>query len=128
MNRGDYRFEEAFFYPLYGAFMAKSADFDDDGDLDIVANAFYPDFSSETRESFTYLENQGELHFAAFTNGQVMRGRWMTLDIGAVARDEDVNVVLGGGYIPTGMFAHMDLFSEFTETGQPILILKNTLH
>ena len=128
LNRGDYRFEEAFFYPLYGAFMAKSADFDDDGDLDIVANSFYPDFSSETRESFTYLENQGELHFAAFTNGQVMRGRWMTMDIGDVDGDDDVDVVLGGGYIPTGMFAHMDLFSEFTETGQPILILKNTLH
>ena len=128
LNRGDYRFEEAFFYPLYGAFIAKSADFDDDGDLDIVVNAFYPDFSSGARESFTYLENQGGFDFAAFTNGQVMRGRWMTMDIGDVDGNDDVDVVLGGGYIPTGMFAHMDLYNELAETGPPILILKNTLH
>jgi hypothetical protein len=127
LNRGDYRFEEAFFYPLYGAFIAKSADFDEDGDLDIVANAFYPDFSSGARESFTYLENRGGLDFAAFTNGQVMRGRWMTMDIGDVDGDDDIDVVLGGGYIPIGMLAHIDLFNELAETGPPILILKNTL-
>ncbi len=128
LNRGDYLFEEVFFYPLYGAFIAKSADFDGDGDLDIVASAFYPDFSSGARESFIYLENQGGLNFSAFTNGQVMRGRWMTMDIGDVDGDGDIDVVLGGGYIPTGMFAHMDLYSELVETGPPILILKNTLH
>ncbi len=128
LNRGDYLFEEAFFYPMYGAFIAKSADFDDDGDLDIVASAFYPDFSSGARESFTYLENQGGFDYAAFTNGQVMRGRWMTMDIGDVDGDDDVDVVLGGGYIPIGMFADMDLFSELVRTGPPILILKNTLH
>ncbi|MEE9571167.1 MAG: VCBS repeat-containing protein, partial [Gammaproteobacteria bacterium] len=127
LNRGDYRFEEAFFYPLYGAFIAKAADFDDDGDLDIVANAFYPDFSSGARESFTYLENQGGFDFAAFTNGQVMRGRWMTMDIGDVDGDDDIDVVLGGGYIRIGMYAYTDLFNEMAETGPPILILKNTL-
>ena len=41
--------------------------------------------------------------------------------------DDDIDVVLGGGYIPTGMFAHMDLFDDMVETAPPILILKNTL-
>ena len=127
LNRGDYQFEQALFYPMYGAFIAKAADFDDDGDLDIVASAFYPDFSSGTRESFTYLESQGGLEFIPYTSGRVMRGRWMTMDIGDVDGDDDIDVVLGGGYIPTGMFAHMELFDELAETASSILILKNTL-
>ncbi len=127
LNRGDYEFEEAYFYPMYGAFIAKAADFDDDGDLDIAAIAFYPDFSSGTRESFTYLENSGGLDFRPFTNGQVMRGRWMTMDVGDVDGDDDIDVVLGAGYIPTGMFAYMDLFDDMAQDGAPALILKNLL-
>ena len=127
LNRGDYVFEEAYFYPMYGAFIAKAADFDADGDLDIAATSFYPDFSSGTRESFTYLRNDGGLTFVPFTNGQVMRGRWMTMDIGDVDGDDDIDIVLGGGNIPTGMPAHMDLYEEFARNAPPVLILKNLL-
>ncbi len=127
LNRGDYEFDEAYFYPMYGAFIAKAADFDEDGDLDIAAISFYPDFSSGTRESFSYLQNEGNLDFRPFTNGQVMRGRWMTMDVNDVDGDSDIDVVLGGGYIPTGMFAYMDLFEDMTRDAPPIMILKNVL-
>ena len=33
LNQGDFEFEEAYFYPMYGAYDAKAADFDGDGDL-----------------------------------------------------------------------------------------------
>ena len=127
LNRGEFQFEEAVFYPMYGAFIAKAADFDEDGDLDIAAISFYPEFSSGTRESFSYLENTGDLTFRPFTNGQVMRGRWMTMDVGDVDGDEDIDVVLGGGYVPTGMFAYMDLYEDMTRDGPPVMILKNLL-
>jgi len=128
LNRGDYLFEQAFFYPMYGAFIAKAADFDADGDLDIAAIAFYPDFGSDRRESFTYLQNEGGLRFSAHTNETVMSGRWMTMDVGDLDADGDIDVVLGGGYIPVGMFAYPELLEEMTRTGPPALILKNTLH
>ncbi|HEY5623719.1 MAG TPA: FG-GAP-like repeat-containing protein [Gammaproteobacteria bacterium] len=127
LNRGNYEFEEAYFYPMYGAFVAKAADFDEDGDLDIAAISFYPDFSSGSRESFTYLENGGGLTFIPFTNGQVMRGRWMTMDIGDVDGDNDVDVVLGAGNLTTGMTTNMDLYREFAREAPPALILKNLL-
>ncbi|MED5536010.1 MAG: VCBS repeat-containing protein [Pseudomonadota bacterium] len=128
LNRGDSRFEEAYFYPLYGAFIAKSADFDNDGDLDIAAISFYPDFSSDQREAFTYLENQGGLEFAAFTNEDAMRGRWMTMDVGDVDGDNDVDVVLGGSYLRVGMFAYPEIYDELSQRGPAVLILKNTLN
>jgi hypothetical protein len=84
LNRGDYDFEEAYFYPMYGAYIAKSADFDADGDLDIAAISFYPDYDSSEREEFAYLENQGGPEFVAYSDEEVMQGRWMTMDVGDI--------------------------------------------
>jgi hypothetical protein len=127
MNMGDLKFEQRYFYPLYGAFSAKAADFDADGDLDIAAISFYPDFRAERPESFVLLEQTGELEFAPASLPVVTTGRWLTMDIGDIDGDSDVDVVLGGGYVPVGMFAHMELFEQLRQTGPSILILKNRL-
>ncbi len=128
LSRGAYEYEEAYFYPMQGAFVAKAADFDADGDLDIAGISFYPDFESERWEGFVYLENDGDLSFSASSSEELTRGRWMTMDIGDLDGDADVDIVLGGGYIPVGMFAYMDLFNELASTAPPVLILKNTLN
>ena len=127
LNRGDLRFEEAYFYPLYGGFSARSADFDNDGDPDIAAISYFPDFSATLRESFVYLENQGGLAFTASTSRELSAGRWMTMDAGDIDGDGDVDVVLGGAYLQLGMLMHLDLFAELRETGPAVLLLENTL-
>ena len=40
-NLGNNEFEESWFYPMYGASGVEVADFDQDGDLDIVAISFF---------------------------------------------------------------------------------------
>ena len=126
LNRGNLRFEEAYFYPMHGAFGAKAADFDNDGDLDIAAISFFPDFNAERRESFAYLQNNGEMEFSAHTTSELVNGRWMTIGVGDLDGDADVDIVLGGAYIPTGMFAHMDIYDALAESAPSILVLKNT--
>ena len=126
LNRGNLRFEEAYFYPMYGAFGAKAADFDNDGDLDIAAISFFPDFNEERRESFAYLQNNGEMAFSAHTTPELVNGRWMTIGAGDLDGDADIDIVLGGATIPTGMFAHMEVFDALAESAPSILILKNT--
>ena len=128
LNRGGLQFEEAWFYPMYGAFIARAADFDADGDLDIAAVSFYPDFTNPRRESFAYLENRGGLEFLPSTSDELNDGRWMTMDIGDVDGDDDVDVVLGGSYLEIGLFGNPDLYDELVESGESVLILKNTLN
>ena len=128
LNRGDLNFEEAYFYPLYGAFGAKAGDFDNDGDLDIAAISFYPDFGIERRESFVYLQNDGEMDFSAHTTPETVNGRWMTIGVGDLDGDADLDIVLGGANISVGMFAYMDLYRSIAETAPSILVLENTLN
>ncbi len=128
LNRDNLRFEEAYFYPMYGAFGARAGDFDNDGDLDIAAISFFPDFNIERRESFVYLQNDGDMEFSAHTAPELVNGRWMTLDVGDLDGDTDIDIVLGGAYIPTGMFAHMDTYQSLAESAPSILVLENTLN
>lgn len=128
LNQDDLRFKEAYFYPMYGAFGARAADFDNDGDLDVAAISFFPDFNVEKRESFVFLQNNGDLEFSAYTTPEVVNGRWMTIGAGDLDGDADVDVVLGGAYIPTGMFAYMDIYRALAESAPSILVLENTLN
>ena len=85
-NGGDYRFTEAYFYPMYGATRVVSEDFDADGDVDIAVSAYFPDFEVNNSRSFVYLENTSAdaLKFVPRSLGQT-RPRAMAADGDAAA-------------------------------------------
>src|SRR6185369_5759076 len=89
LNDGHDRFQETFFYPLSGAYKVVARDFDGDGDLDLAAIAFYPDYASKVPVSFVYLENQGGGKFEASTMVEQNAGRWLVMDVGDVDGDGD---------------------------------------
>lgn len=129
LNDGENNFNLSYFYPMYGAHFAKACDFDKDGDLDIAASAFFPDFSSDQPEQFTYLENTGDLNFVPYTHKETYQGRWMTMDIGDYDLDGDVDIVLGGGYLPLGMSVYFyDKFKSLVANGKAVLVFENTLN
>ena len=126
LNRGSLHFDEAFFYPLNGAFCAKARDFDEDGDLDIAAISFFPDYQKSPQESFVYLENQGGMKFTASTFPQCMVGRWLVMDAGDLDGDGDIDLALGS-YINGPSEVPLALKREWDRFSPSVLILRNQL-
>lgn len=120
------RFTEVYFYPMHGAYKALARDFDGDGDPDIAAIAFYPDFAGGAPESFVYLENQGGLRFVPRTLPEAARGRWMTMDAGDLDGDGDDDLALGS-FIkgPSTVPVPAGVRDVWRTNGAAVLILQN---
>lgn len=108
------KFREAFFFPMYGAYKAFARDFDEDGDLDIAACAYYPHYPTRPEESFVYLENLGDLVFDASTRSEALSGRWIAMDAADADGDGDIDLVLGSyldgpGEVPAKLSQQWDI-------------------
>ena len=126
LNQGDLEFEEAYFYPMYGVYKAAIEDFDLDGDFDIAAISFFPDFYPEKPENFVLLEQTGPLEFKPKTHPATYNGRWLTMDAGDIDGDGDKDLILGAAYSPVGMRAnHEEKYLKLLEDGPPLLVLDN---
>lgn len=127
LNDGKNHFAETFFYPMHGAYKAVARDFDGDGDLDIAAIAFYPDYGQQHPESFVYLENKGTLKFEASTCDESDAGRWLVMDAGDLDGDGDIDLVLGSFVRgPTTLPIPSATRDRWRKDGAATLLLENT--
>ncbi|EAQ99750.1 FG-GAP repeat domain-containing protein [Maribacter sp. HTCC2170] len=94
LNDKKNNFSSAFFYPMFGCSKAMARDFDNDGDLDIVASSFYTDLK-DPKKSFVYLTNNGHLDFTASYLPEAAYGKWMTMEVGDINNDGFLDVMLG---------------------------------
>ena len=110
---------------MSGAYRAVSEDFDGDGDRDIAAVSYFPDYKSSPRESFVYLENQGDYKFKPSTIKECIAGRWITLEAGDIDGDGDKDIVLGAVKIGPRDVPPF-LAEAWNRSGLTVLILENT--
>jgi hypothetical protein len=98
VNDGNYQFEEKYFYPINGASQVLVRDFDNDGDLDMVVLAMYPDLFSWTEETIVHFENKGDFNFEPSYVENEPSGKWILMDVGDVDNDGDYDLILGTNY------------------------------
>jgi hypothetical protein len=125
LNDGQGRFTEAWFHPMHGAYQARVADFDLDGDLDVAAIAFFPAYLQNMVESFVLLENDGAMRFTPFTFAESIAGRWMVMDAGDVDQDGDLDILLGA-FNRSFHDVPEALAAEWRKRGPSVVILRNT--
>src|SRR5204863_356657 len=66
-NDGKNNFHERYFLPIHGAARAEVADFDRDGDLDILVTSNFADVTKHPERGIIYLENTGRYQFQPYS-------------------------------------------------------------
>jgi len=106
---------------MHGASEVKAQDFDGDGDMDLAAISFFPDFNHQPN-GFLYFENNGN-GFDVQTTPLSQSGRWLRMEAADIDQDGDQDLLLGAlNFQP---LVPDSTFSRWKETGSAILILRN---
>jgi len=117
-------FKEKFFFPMFGASKVRARDYDQDGDLDLLACAFFPETTQGLDQSIVYLENKGNWIFEASHFELAPEGRWMVMDAGDVDQDGDVDVILGS-FVLTSEGVPQAILNQWRNSRNQILVLEN---
>ena len=127
LNDGNFSFTQIYFYQLNGAYKALPRDYDLDGDLDIAAISFFPDYYSYPEESFIYLENKGNFEFIEYSFPESINGRWMVMDAGDMDSDGDIDLALGSHVFIQPKGDTTGLSRRWAMIGPSVIVLENTI-
>lgn len=125
-NGGKNNFQERYFYPLYGAAQAVVADFDKDGDLDILAVSNFADLQRHPERGITYLENTGPHMFRPYVFSIAATNQWNVMAIADLNRNGRLDVLIGA--MSLANIAAGQRGSGKPELGKdPVLLFENRL-
>jgi hypothetical protein len=122
LNSGSNDFKESWFFNMHGAAQAAAQDFDGDGDLDIAAIAFFPDFVKHPEQGFMYFENK-DGKFVPQVTDLGSKGRWLTMEASDIDKDGDCDIILAALNFNDGVPA--GLLDQWKKERTSILVLRN---
>jgi hypothetical protein len=124
LNQGNAGFKEAHHWPFNGAYGMKVRDFDQDGDWDLAAVSFYPDYKARPEEAFIYFEQTGKMEFKARTFPEYKLGRWMVMDAADIDHDGDQDILLGAFDVKNSDCSEAT-YDQWIKDDVPVLVLEN---
>jgi hypothetical protein len=125
LNDGTNRFTEDLFIFMHGASKAIARDFDQDGDIDIAAISFFPDFKNTPEQGFVFFENRNNKYFPRVTN--LGKGaRWIVMEEMDIDNNGSMDLVLAALNFPTNV--PQELFQQWEKDPIHFLVLKNKLN
>ena len=125
-NLGNWKFKQTYFYQINGASKAMAADFDSDGDMDIMTIAFFADFKYHPTESVIYMEQTGANRFKPHEVPVNKYGRWIAMEVADVDGDGDQDVVLGNFSVFGDKLINQEGFKPNWDMNEPVIMLQNT--
>lgn len=117
-DSGEY--EQQWFYPMHGASGLEVGDFDQDGKMDLVAIAFFPDRKQKPYQNLIYFKQDNSGEFSPFVLREQLEDHWLTLTKGDLDRDGDEDLIVG-------TFAFDQLYQAPTKNWRPFVVLRNTV-
>ncbi len=123
LNNGANAFEQEVFLHLNGAYNAVADDFDADGDMDIAAISFFPDWVNTPEESFLYFQKEDN-GYQLQTFPEVNVGRWIVMDAADYDSDGDLDLVLGS--LAFEVIPKLGYVEKWMASGIPFVVLENT--
>jgi hypothetical protein len=122
LNQGNFKYKQAYFYPVNGATKAVATDFNGDGELDIAVIAFFSDLKNDPSEGFTYFEQDKPMHFIPHRLPLGGEGRWICMDVADYNADGKPDILLGNFSLG---FINEDGLKPNWNTHVPFVLLEN---
>ena len=122
-NDGRNNFHERFFFPVYGAARAEVADFDGDGDLDILVTSNFADAQRHPERGIMFLENNGGYNFKPYAFSIAASNQWNLTAIADLNNDRRPDVIVGTMDLGNVARLQRKFAGQKVETGKDAIVL-----